>query len=184
MLGTFSNVVRYCDALWHDHINPLFKQIFTEHDINLVLLAALCHDLGQYPLAHDLEETEQPLFSHDRIGQKVLKELSEKAGLKRLMHEEWGVEPIQVAELLSTNPADLKQPLRLRLLHTLIDGPIDADKVDYLIRDSVNLNVNYGTSIDFERLLKCLTVVYKQEGQRTFISLGIHEKGKISAEEQ
>ena len=42
--------------------------------------------------------------------------------------------------------------------------------------------MNYGTSIDFERLLKCLTVVYKQEGQRTFISLGIHEKGKISAE--
>lgn len=182
MLGTFSNVVRYCDALWHDHVNPLFKQIFTEHHINLVLLAALCHDIGQYPLAHDLEEAEQPLFSHERIGQKVLRELSEKMGLKKLMCDEWGVEPEEVAELLTTNPADLKQPLRLRLLHTLIDGPIDADKVDYLIRDSVNLNVNYGTSIDFERLLKCLTVVYKQEGQKTFISLGIHEKGKISAE--
>jgi len=182
VLGTFSNVVRYCDALWHDHINPLFKQIFTEHDINLLFLSALCHDIGQYPLAHDLEEAEPQLFSHTKIAQKILNELAEITGLKKLMVEEWHIEPAEVATLLATNPTDLKQPLRLRLLHTLIDGPIDADKVDYLIRDSINLNVQYGTSIDFERLLKCLTVVYKQEGSNTFISLGIHEKGKISAE--
>lgn len=65
----------------------------------------------------------------------------------------------------------------------MIDVPIDADKLDYLIRDSNNLNVPYGNSIDFERLLKCLTVVFKSyPPEGTFISLGIHEKGKIPAE--
>jgi len=84
--------------------------------------------------------------------------------------------------LLSTNPAELDKPLKYRLLHTLLDGPMDADKIDYLIRDSNNLNVPYGKSIDFERLLKCLTIIFKQQHTKTFISLGIHEKGKIPAE--
>ena len=182
VLGTFSNVVRYCDSLWNDQMNPLFKQIITEHDINLVLLAALCHDLGQYPLAHDMEEAEDKLFSHKEISQKILKEWSEGKRLKRIFSEDWRVGSEEVATLLSTNPADLNAPFKYRLLHTLLDGPIDADKVDYLIRDSNNLNVPYGKVIDFERLLKCLTVVFKREGNKVFVSLGIHEKGKTPAE--
>ena len=36
--------------------------------------------------------------------------------------------------------------------------------------------------IDFERLLQCLTVVYRTEQRKVYISLGIHEKGKFPAE--
>lgn len=188
ILGTFSNVCQYCDALWNDPINPLFKQIMSEKDINLVLLASLCHDIGQYPLAHDLEEAEKKLFSHKEIGIKILNELSSLEingdnSLKEIMHNDWGVETQEVIALLSTSPLEFEKPLKLRFLHSLIDGPIDADKVDYLIRDSNNLNVPYAKSIDIERLLKCLTVVFKEyPPDSTFISLGIHEKGKIPAE--
>lgn len=98
------------------------------------------------------------------------------------MKEDWGVNPEEVVTLLMINVTDLSKPLKYRLLHTIIDGPIDADKIDYLIRDSNNLNVPYGKSIDFERLLRCLTVIFKQQQMKTFISLGIHEKGKIPAE--
>ncbi len=182
VLGTFSNVVRYCDALWSDHLNPLFKHIVTERDVNLLLLGALCHDLGQYPLAHDLEEAEEKLFSHKDITLKIVKDWSGSTELRKLIKEDWGLECEEVAQFLSTNPASLDTPFKSRLLYTLIDGPIDADKVDYLIRDSNNLNVPYGRVIDVERLLKCLTVVFKQEGGSTFVSLGIHEKGKTPAE--
>jgi len=185
LLGTFVNVVRYCDSLWNDPFNPFFKQIITKHDINLVLVAALCHDLGQYPLSHDLEEAEKKLFSHKKIVHKLLTDSDneESISLKNTMREDWEVEPEDVSELLSTDPNNLYKPLKMRLLHTLIDGPIDADKIDYLIRDSNNLNVPYGKSIDLERLFKCLTIVFKKDGNdKTFISLGIHEKGKIPAE--
>jgi HD superfamily phosphohydrolase len=182
ILGTFANVVRYCDALWNDPINPLFKQIISEHDIKLVLVAALCHDIGQYPLAHDLEEAENKLFSHKEIGNKLLTDSKNNGSLKNVMQTDWGITPEDVSALLSTDPADLNAPLKKRLLHTLIDGPIDADKMDYLIRDSNNLNVPYGNCIDFERLLRCLTIAFKQQGANTFITLGIHEKGKIPAE--
>lgn len=184
VLGTYSNVTRYCDALWHDQINPLFRQIMTEHDLSLILLASLCHDIGQYALAHDLEEAENHTFSHKTIGAKLLTnwDTDESKALKETMKREWGVDANEIANLLNTDPTDLSQPLKYRLLVTLLDSPLDADKVDYLIRDSINLNVPYGKVIDVERLLRCLTTVFKQEAMRTFITLGIHEKGKIPAE--
>lgn len=182
VLGTFANVVRYCDALWNDPINPLFKQIISKTEINAVLLAALCHDLGQYPLAHDLEEADSTMFSHKEISLRLLTEFKDISNLEEIIKGDWEVDPDLVVEILSTDPTDLNKPLKSRLLHTLINGPIDADKIDYIIRDSNNLNVTYGKAIDFERLLKCLTIVFKEEGANTFISLGIHEKGKIPAE--
>lgn len=184
VLGTFSNVTRYCDAMWNDPINPLFKQIMSEHDINLILLASICHDIGQYPLAHDLEEAEKELFSHKEIGSKMLINIDnqESRSLKKTIRNEWGVDTREIATFLLTDPTDLNQPLKFRLLISLLDSPIDADKMDYLIRDSINVNVPYGKCIDVERLLRCLTVVFKQEHTKTFITLGIHEKGKIPAE--
>jgi HD associated region len=64
----------------------------------------------------------------------------------------------------------------------LIDGPIDADKLDYIIRDSTNLGLTYGAVIDVERLLRCLTIVSKELGGETYVNLGIHEKGRVTAE--
>jgi len=184
ILGVYATVARYCDSLWNDPINPLFKQIMSEYHIKLILLAALCHDIGQYPLAHDLEEADAKLFSHRDFSIKLLTNTdnSESILLNKTMKKDWGVDSKDVAELLSTDPTNLDNPLRTRLLHTLINGPIDADKMDYLIRDSNNLNVPYGRCIDFERLLKCLTVVFKPQDIRTYVALGIHEKGKIPAE--
>ena len=185
VLGTFANCARYCDALWNDPVNPIFRQIISASDIKALLLAALCHDLGQYPLAHDLEEADRRVFSHHDLTMRIAKgELggNESIKLRKLIKDDWEVEPEEVVAILDAQPANLEQPIKPRLLHSVLDGPIDADKIDYLRRDSVNLNVPYGAGLDVERLLRCLTVVFKQEGIRTFISLGIHEKGEIPAE--
>jgi len=185
ILGTFANTARYCDALWNDPINPIFRQIMCSRDIKAVLLAALCHDLGQYALAHDLEEADKNTFSHHDITERILNsELGGKhsVALSTAMKAQWRVKPQGVLAILKANPAIVSQPLKARLLHTILDGPIDADKIDYLRRDAVNLNVPYGSGIDIERLVRCLTVVFKETAPGTFITLGIHEKGKIPAE--
>jgi len=183
-LGCFSNVARYVDALWHDAVNPFFRQVFSEHDINTVLLAALCHDIGHYPLAHDLEEAHKDLFSHTLMGKRIIMDDSDEDSidLRRLMKEEWQVDALEVLSLLNARPTEFAKPLKQRFLNSLIDGPLDADKLDYLVRDSLNLNLPYGRCIDIERLLKCLTVAFKQHGTTTFIALGVHEKGKVPAE--
>jgi HD superfamily phosphohydrolase len=53
-----------------------------------------------------------------------------------------------------------KSNFRYRLLHSIINGVLDADKLDYLRRDSTHLGVNFGLAIDHERLTRYLTVVY------------------------
>ena len=50
------------------------------------------------------------------------------------------------------------------------------------MRDSIRLGLNYGKSTDLERLLRCLTIVSKEQGGQTYAALGIHEKGKVPAE--
>jgi len=188
VLGTFSNVVRYCDALYHDPINPLFRQIMNEDDLKAVFLAALFHDIGQYSLAHDLEEAEPDIFSHEEITidmlEGTIKDLDlELPSLKKLISEQWDISLKRVIEIIKADPTDLKHySIKDRILHTILNSPIDADKLDYLVRDSVNLNVSFGKAIDFERLLQCLTIIFKGEQSEVYVALGIHEKGKVAAE--
>lgn len=187
VLGTFTNMVRYCDALYHDPENPFFRQVMRAEDLRAACAAALCHDIGQYPLAHDLEEA-HALFSHEDITEYVLTELkpepqTECLELRTVLEEEWGVKPRSVNEIIRCSPRpDKGAPIRARILHSLLSSPIDADKVDYLVRDSSNLNVPYGHVIDFPRLLQCLTIVFRDEAGQTYAALGIHEKGKVVAE--
>jgi len=47
-------------------------------------------------------------------------------------------------------------------LSSFMDGELDCDKMDYLLRDSLYCGVNYG-KYDVQRLISCLTV-YREEG--------------------
>lgn len=185
VLGTFSNTIRYIDSLYNDQANPFFKQIMTVDDMKAVLIASLCHDIGQFPLAHDLHEAIPSLFSHEALAISLLeaKETwAEAEDLRRLIIRDWGIDPKVVARILKADPTKLNHPIKDRILHTILDGPIDADKLDYLYRDSINLNVPYAKTIDFPRLLQSLTIIFQEKEHKLYAALGIHEKGKIAAE--
>ncbi|MCA9518393.1 MAG: hypothetical protein KC635_25840, partial [Myxococcales bacterium] len=63
-----------------------------------------------------------------------------------------------------------------RLLQSVISSAIDADKMDYLWRDSVHLGVPYGRNYDRDRLLSALTVTDAGD------ALAVTDKGVVSAE--
>jgi hypothetical protein len=153
-----------------------------EEDLRAVLVAALVHDIGQYPLAHDLEEAHRPVFSHTRRGAVILEDQQRSVRSVIEDPEGWNVPVQRVIDILGAKPRALEGQLRDRILHSLIDGPIDADKTDYLVRDSENLGLEYGRGLSFERLLRTLTIVSREDHGRTYAGLGIHEKGKIPAE--
>lgn len=182
-LGTFSVLCRFLLSLYNDTLNPLFRQIMDEEDLKAALLVALLHDIGQYPLAHDLEEADHQFFSHEALGLNILEK---NADLKRVVEGSedwnWNVPMERVISILRADPAKMKGSLKDRILHSLIDGPIDADKMDYLMRDSRNLGLTYGLVLDFERLLRCLTIIYREQEKQTYAVLGIHDKGKVTAE--
>lgn len=188
VIGTFSAMCRYVTALYRDPINPLFRQIMTEQDILAALLAALLHDVGHYGLAHDLEEAEPDIFSHEARGKALLKDPSSQ--LPEMIQRDslgdgstgWGTHVSRLLAIFDADVVKLRGSLKDRLIHAMIDGPIDADKLDYIIRDSANLGLTYGAVIDVERLLRVLTVVCQQLGDDTYVNIGIHEKGRVTAE--
>jgi HD superfamily phosphohydrolase len=183
-LGTFSVACKVISALYNDSLNPLFRQIMDEDDLRAGLLAPLLHDVGQFPLAHDIEEAAPDTFSHEELGFSILENPNSSIVklIERTDPEGWNVKASRILSILKASPARMEGTLKDRILHSLISGPIDADKIDYLRRDSRTLGLKYGDGIDFQRLLQTLTIVFRVEDDRTYAALGIHEKGKIPAE--
>ena len=89
-----------------------------------------------------------------------------------MLRHDWGIQPRDVVALLSEKPRD---PASL-ILTSMLSGPIDIDKMDYLFRDSLHAGVPYGRHFDQERLLGSLCLNRAGDG------LAITDKGRTAAE--
>jgi HD superfamily phosphohydrolase len=161
---------------------PSFAFSVSEADLLTVLAAGLLHDLGHYPFAHNLEALHfkgRDTPRHEDVGRRVL--FGEIASLRgsrsvaEILSKSWRVDPARVMSLcigkFGGEPSQVDQILR-----SIISSAIDADKMDYLERDSIHLGVPYGRNYDRDRLLASLTL----NGDETRI--GVSSKGKVSAE--
>lgn len=186
-IGTFRNCCLYVQSLWNDSYSPLFKQLVNEKDIKCVLVASLLHDLGQYPLAHEIEENARDL-RHENFTLPFLDNPTEdKFGhtLQEIIkNEEWGwsVTLEDVKEILKGKekqktlfPTNMKS----KMLSSIINSPIDVDKLDYLLRDSQNCYLKYGDLIDVDRLIRNLAVIITKDKD---ITIGTYERGQSAAE--
>lgn len=191
-LGVFRNCCLYINALLNDSYNPLFRQLVTVEDIKSLLLASLLHDIGHYPLAHEIEEVLSE-FNHELVGQKLLNnKTKDKYGntLSEIIENQdwgWGIHIDSITDILfgqkEKKTLFTKKTLKIKMLSSIIDGPIDIDKVDFLMRDSKNCHLRYGDIIDFERLLNSLTIIiYSDDEKEINFSVGCYEKGQTAAE--
>lgn len=191
LLGTYTNACAYIDALYHDD-NPFFRQLINQNDMQALMLASLLHDLGQYPCAHDLEEVDAS-FNHVLFTEKLLDQrlvsMRDQSGLTlgQVIESKdgWNVRVSDILDILKASAPERfsmlqPPPIRARLLSTIIDGPIDADKTDYLVRDSTECRLRYGLAIDFERLMKTITIAYDENTEK--FQLAIYDKGRPCAE--
>jgi HD superfamily phosphohydrolase len=88
------------------------------------------------------------------------------------LRDDWNVQPRDVTSLLSEKPRDTRQ----RILKSMLSGPIDIDKMDYLVRDSLHAGVPYGRNFDQQRLIGSLCMNEAGDG------LAISHKGRTAAE--
>lgn len=132
--------------------------VIDDSDIKLARLAALLHDVGHYPFSHALDKSDIIKENHEKYSQALVmnhfSDIIEKSGIK----------PKDVANLIGGTP-DLEKPF----LTTLINSQIDADKFDYLLRDSHHAGVKYGV-YDLDRLLDSLFV--QRDGQLVVLNKG------------
>lgn len=166
-LGVFHNALRY---LWQLGKDERFSAAVDSHTADVLLAAALLHDLGHWPFCHPIEDIDLPnVPPHEQFAAEFLSPQRELAGVLR---NAWQVDPAEVLDVLVPSTDSPK----LRLIRSIVSGPIDIDKMDYLERDSLHAGVPYGRNFDKNRLIQSLLVNATGDG------LAISAKGKTAAE--
>ncbi|NTW88542.1 MAG: HD domain-containing protein [Desulfobulbaceae bacterium] len=152
-------------------------------DRALVRLTALLHDIGHAPFSHSGEEllskkqgTLRP-YKHEDYSEAAIRLLFKDVIENHPINaRNYGISAEDVAGLLSGN-VNLKEQLFWR---GLISGEVDADRADYLLRDSYHAGVAYG-KFDLERLLSTLTITRAPDTDQPTIA--VSEGGEHAAEQ-
>lgn len=130
-----------------------------------VRLAVLCHDIGHMPLSHASEGIAPPrasldlpgwlaeqgggLATHEDFTAKILLDSSLGEAIRRQFGGE-GVTPEAIVMLITGAVPPSRVDFSDRgidwtpLLRAVVSGELDADRMDYLLRDSFYTGVNYG----------------------------------------
>lgn len=155
-------------------------------DKQIVRLTALLHDTGHSPFSHAGED----LFPVDPKSKKHYKHEAYSASvIRNVLNEvieghklnEHAIKADDIATLLEGSSAVGKRAF----WRELIDGQMDADRMDYLLRDSLHTGVDYG-KYDWRRLLNTIQVIEMptrdSEEVKRGLRLGVTEGGFHVAE--
>jgi uncharacterized protein len=166
-LGVFLAAIEYLDRLAS---NERFAAAFSPSDASVLLAAALLHDVGHWPFGHPIEDLRLPnVPRHEQLARRAIV----SGEVADVLRQDWGLDPAEVADVLAglTNGS----PAR-KISQSILSGPIDVDKTDYLMRDSLHAGVPYGQNFDRRRLVASLCLNNAGDG------LAITDKGKTAAE--
>ena len=165
-LGVYRLAIEFLISLQTDE---RFADRVSSADAAAFLVAALVHDVGHWPYCHPIEDMGLPdIPRHESLVADILA-TSEIGGL---LEADWGLSVERVAGLILGTASDPAG----QILHSLLSGPIDVDKMDYLARDSLHAGVPYGRHFDQERLLASLCL------DESATALAITDKGRTAAE--
>lgn len=127
-----------------DHLNANFPDVWKQEDNLLTMVAALLHDIGHGAYSHTFER----LFDtdHEAITQEIIT-----------------TPDTEIHTILSKVSLDFPAKVAAVIAHTypnkqveaLISSQIDADRMDYLLRDSYFTGVSYG-QFDLTRILSSI----------------------------
>ena len=165
-LGVYRLAIEFLRRLKDD---SRFTTAVGPDDASAFIAAALVHDIGHWPFCHPIEDmglAEIP--RHESLVEGILA----SGPVADVLDSSWGIPPQRIASLITGTAADPAG----RILHSLLSGPIDVDKMDYLARDSLHAGVPYGRNFDQPRLLASLCLDERGE------ALAITDKGRTAAE--
>jgi hypothetical protein len=186
-IGVFHIITKMIDAI--ENRSPEYQHPFGKNDKKYLRYAALLHDIGHVPLSHIGEEVLKDSFSSGIDSKNISIEtgsrwtslfdnqfwgpatkLHELLSVEMVLHneeiekvlkKEWPDAPDlgdakkRIAELIAGVGKD-------DTLSLLLHSELDADRLDYLLRDSFFTGVDYG-KVDLEYVMSRLAVVKDEE---------------------
>jgi len=140
------------------------KEKDIDYAIQLLRIAALLHDIGHLPFSHSGEDILDN-YNHEDVACEIVKE----PDFAKLIKEFSQDAPTLISKILGNDEIEPN----LTILRKIISGEFDADRTDYLIRDSLHCGVEYGR-FDYQRLLETVRIIPDDNGRYL---LGIERGG-------
>jgi HD superfamily phosphohydrolase len=133
-------------------------ELLTQEDRLAVMAAGLLHDLGHGPFSHIFETISN--IHHETMTQRIILEDSE---VHRVLEKaKPGLSKVVASILDHTHPKTI--------LTQFVSSQLDADRMDYLLRDAYFTGTSYG-QYDIERILRTFKIA---QDKLTIKESGIH----------
>ena len=185
-LGVMHVATRLFDAIKERSARILEDELSYQSDAwgrhrQLVRLAALLHDVGHGPFSHAGEDLmperidRQGKHNHEDYSVAVIRTaLKDVINNHELNLANWGIRAEHIAALLE-GKTEAAQTIFWR---DLVTGQLDADRMDYLLRDALHTGVSSGR-YDLDRLIGTIVAIPQPDREPR---LGINEGGIHAAE--
>ncbi|MEE0820740.1 MULTISPECIES: HD domain-containing protein [unclassified Catenibacterium] len=122
------------------------KNHLTDYERLTVLCAALLHDLGHGPFSHSFEGIFH--YNHEEMTTALIRGHTEVHEVLSQVDPHLPEDVARIIEKKADKP----------MLVQMISSQVDADRMDYLLRDSYNCGVTYG-QFDLSRILRTMRIV-------------------------
>lgn len=192
-LGVMELASRIYDTLVRkDNVDPRVEWILPSDEAGrhywkrVLRMAALCHDIGHIPFSHAGEKALLPKgWDHERLTAELIHS-KEMCTIWESM--EPPLAPAHIAAL-ATDKTEISsaksRPWQLILREIIVGDAFGANRMDFLLRDSLHTGVAYG-HFDQHRLIDCLRILPEpgdEEGdEEKPPALGLDEGGIYAAE--
>jgi HD superfamily phosphohydrolase len=150
-------------------------------------IAAMLHDIGTFPFSHAIEYAyirhgndartsskkppKQLPNSHEHLGSFIIKNTRYEGGLTRIL-EDYGFDIQLISDIIKGDSPYL-------VANQLMHSDLDADRMDYLMRDAHYTGIKYG-QFDREYILANLQTFDAGQGQ---IAFGVRENAVHAVED-